>query len=199
MKLEIANEEKLNRTIHNFWENKSAMENSRLFAALNTMPKGAIHHIHTTAANPIDAYLKLTYDDRVYYSMREALFKVYPKHEGVPDGYVKRVTMREFSPTVEQFDKDISNMILLTEEQVKDQDSHGIWKHFQHKFTKVGELGKFLPFFKELTRTALERCIAQNVFIVEYRHISGMLFDENREQIPFMEELRIIREIIDDL
>ena len=26
-----------------------------------------------------DAYLKLTYDDRVYYNAREGLFKVYPK------------------------------------------------------------------------------------------------------------------------
>ena len=64
------------------------MENSDLFKTLNAMPKCAIHHIHTTAAIPIDAYLKLTYDDRVYYNNRENLFKVYPKHEGVLDGYV---------------------------------------------------------------------------------------------------------------
>lgn len=52
------------------------------------MPKGAIHHVHTTAANPINAYLKLTYDDKVYYSQRDRLFKVYPKHTGVADGYL---------------------------------------------------------------------------------------------------------------
>jgi len=57
-------------------------------------------------------------------------------------------------------------------------DSHDIWVHFQQKFTKVGELGKFVPFFKELTRFALEKCIAQNVYVVEYRHISGMLFND---------------------
>lgn len=65
---EIANNEFLNRTIHNYFENKAVMEGSKLFKMLNCMPKGAIHHIHTTAANPIDAYLKLTYDDRIYYS-----------------------------------------------------------------------------------------------------------------------------------
>lgn len=64
----IANNEFLNRTIHNYFENKSIMESSGLFKMLNKMPKGAIHHIHTTAANPIDAYLRLTYDDRTYYS-----------------------------------------------------------------------------------------------------------------------------------
>jgi hypothetical protein len=55
------------------------LQESKLFKALNVMPKGAIHHIHTTAANPIEAYLKLTYDDMVYYSKRDELFKVYPK------------------------------------------------------------------------------------------------------------------------
>lgn len=63
----------------------------------------------------------------------------------------------------------------------------------------MGELGKFAPFFRNMTKIALERCIAQNVFLVEYRHISGMLFDENKNQIPFLEELRLIREIIDEL
>lgn len=80
MREKVANNGELNRTIHDFFENKEVMESSDLFKVLNRMPKGAIHHIHTTAANPIDAYLKLTYDDRVYYNNREKLFKVYPKH-----------------------------------------------------------------------------------------------------------------------
>jgi hypothetical protein len=174
------------------------MESSKLYKALNSMPKGAIHHLHTTAANPVDAYVKLTYDDRVYYSAKERLFKVYPLHEDVPDGYLKCTKIREYSKSKEEFDAKMRNEILLGKHQCEG-DSHDIWKHFQHKFTKVGELGKFYPFFKELTKTALESCIAQNVFIVEYRHISGMIFDENRQQLPFIEEMRIIRSIVDEL
>ena len=45
----------------------------------------------------------------------------------------------------------------------------------------------------------MERCIAQNVYIVEYRHISGMLFDEKKERISFREELEIIRGVVDEL
>jgi len=77
---EVANNEYMNRTIHNYFENKKIMETSKLFKLLNAMPKGGIHHIHTTAAIPIEAYLQATYDDRVYYSERDQLFKVYPKH-----------------------------------------------------------------------------------------------------------------------
>ena len=90
----VANNDKLNRSIHNFFEHKKVMETCDLFNALNSMPKGAIHHLHTTAANPIEAYLKLTYDDRVYYNNKDKLFKVYPLHENVPEGYIKCTTLR---------------------------------------------------------------------------------------------------------
>lgn len=63
----------------------------------------------------------------------------------------------------------------------------------------MGELGKFRPFFKEITKTALQACIDQNVYIVEYRHISGMLFDEDKTPLPFIEELRALREVVDEL
>lgn len=88
MREEVANNEYMNRTIHNYFENKKIMETCKLFKLLNSMPKGGIHHIHTTAAIPIDAYLQATYDERVYYSERDQLFKVYPKHTGVQDGYI---------------------------------------------------------------------------------------------------------------
>ena len=67
------------KTTRNFFENVEYMHGTKVFKVLDAMPKGAIHHIHTTAANPIDAYLKLTYDDRVYFNLRDRLFKVFPK------------------------------------------------------------------------------------------------------------------------
>ena len=45
------------------------------------MPKGAIHHIHTSAAPPVDVYVSLTHDPIVYYNEREKIFKIYPKGE----------------------------------------------------------------------------------------------------------------------
>jgi hypothetical protein len=91
---EIVDEEKMNVCIHNFFENKEFIEKSKIFKVLNMMPKGAIHHLHTSAANPIDAFLKLTYDERVYFCSRDRLFKVFPKHIDVDDGYVKCIDLR---------------------------------------------------------------------------------------------------------
>ena len=73
MGTDLSNSETLDRTIQNYFEQMDTMESSQLFKALNAMPKGAIHHIHKTAANPIDAYLKFTYDDRVYYNQKATL------------------------------------------------------------------------------------------------------------------------------
>lgn len=135
------------------------MENNALFKMLNTMPKGALHHIHTTAANTIDSYVELTYDDRVYFNARDGLFKVYPKHQNVANGYIPTKTLREFATNRENVDKELREKILLMPQEANDLESHDIWKGFQHKFTMVGELGKFVPFFKQLTRKALQSCI----------------------------------------
>lgn len=42
------------------------------------MPKGGLHHLHTTAAPSVDFYIKLTYNEAVYFNEREKLFKVAP-------------------------------------------------------------------------------------------------------------------------
>lgn len=36
------------------------------------------------------------------------------------------------------------------------------------------------------------------MFVIELRHISGMLFDDNRKPIGLLEELKIIQEVIDE-
>jgi len=82
-----------NVVIRDFYENKSRVENSKLFEVLNKMPKGAIHHIHTSAAMPVATYIKLTYEDIVYYNEREGLFKVFPQG-GKQDGYLRCTEMR---------------------------------------------------------------------------------------------------------
>lgn len=40
------------------------------------MPKPAIHHLHMTATVSTDFLLDLTYDNRVYFSEKDNLFKV---------------------------------------------------------------------------------------------------------------------------
>ncbi len=47
------------------------MKNSKLYKVLEQMPKGALHHLHTTAAPTAEFYVSLTYKDFVYFNERE--------------------------------------------------------------------------------------------------------------------------------
>ena len=66
-----------NVVIRDFFGNRKKVEESTLYTVLDKMPKGAVHHIHTSAAPPVDVYLELTRDPIVYYNEREKLFKVF--------------------------------------------------------------------------------------------------------------------------
>ena len=104
--------------------------------------------------------------------------------------------MRNFSKDPLAFDLKLRNEILLTEKQAAGLESHDIWKGFQQKFSLVTELGKFHRFFRTLLMATIESCIKQNVFVVELRHISGMLFDEERKPMTLLQELAIVDECI---
>ena len=55
-------------------------------------------------------------------------------------------------------------------------------------------MGKYKEFFKQILHEILKKCAKQNIFIVELRHIFGMLFDDDRNPVDLEEELRIIEE-----
>lgn len=67
-----------NIVIHDYFENFDKLRNSKIYEILDKMPKGALHHLHTSAAPSADAYVKLTYNDYVYFNEREKVFKVAP-------------------------------------------------------------------------------------------------------------------------
>jgi hypothetical protein len=79
------------------------VRNSKVYEILEKMPKGALHHLHTSAAPSVDMYVKLTYEEYVYFNERERLFKVAPN--GLEeDGFIKCVDMRRFYSSPEAYD-----------------------------------------------------------------------------------------------
>ena len=77
-----------NVTIQDFYKVKSEVEASQLHQVLFAMPKGGLHHVHTTAAPHSDVYIELTYDDATYYNERSGLFKVFTNPAMKEDGFV---------------------------------------------------------------------------------------------------------------
>jgi hypothetical protein len=83
---------------------KPLVEKSKLYEIINKMPKGSIHHLHTSAAPPVEVYLKMTYDDMVYYNERDGIFRVFPIAEDAEEGYVQCNVMRNFSKDPAAYD-----------------------------------------------------------------------------------------------
>lgn len=113
------------------------------------MPKGAIHHIHLTAACPVDFLIELTYDPIVYFNERDGMFKV--SKTGSPGaGFINCNEMRNFKPTAEEFDNYLKNQILLTKEEMSSQESQLVWELFQNKFLLTNDLYNYAPFFERV-------------------------------------------------
>ena len=80
-----------NVTLHDFYAVKDDLMKSQLYDVLGKMPKGGLHHVHTTAAPHVDVFLELTYDPLTYYNEREGLFKVFHDHTDKEDGFMQCV------------------------------------------------------------------------------------------------------------
>jgi hypothetical protein len=58
-------------------------------------------------------------------------------------------------------------------------EDHGIWADFQPKFMLTNHLYNYAAFFKKILHHVTMNYIEEMVTIVEYRHIFGMLFDDD--------------------
>lgn len=180
-----------NVTIHDFYRNCNRLKETQLYKMLDKMPKGGLHHIHTTAAPNVDVYIKLTYDPVTFYNEREGLFKVFPDFKK-EDGYEPCNKLREWFDSPEEYDERLRQQIMLIREEQYGLESHDIWGYFQHKFARVAGLGKYAPFFRILLKASIEDALAQNIDIIEFRHTSGSLFDEQKNKLSVLQELELI-------
>jgi adenosine deaminase CECR1 len=146
-----------NVVLQNFYKVKPVIEAHKLYQVLDSMPKGALHHIHTTASPHVEEYIKLTYDPVVAYNEREGLFKVLLGKEQL-DGYIRCVEVRNFWKDAHLYDDHLRKQILLTEVETEKLESHDVWTKFQPKFARVGDLCKYVKFFKQLLKSTLTAC-----------------------------------------
>ena len=119
-----------NVTIHDFYAVKDKITQTQLYRLLDKMPKGALHHVHTTAAPHVDVFIELTYDPVTYYNEREGLFKVFENVANVQDGFVQCQEMRSFYADPKEYDEILRSQILLTREEQYGLESHDIWGFF---------------------------------------------------------------------
>lgn len=73
-------------------------------------------------------------------------------------------------------------------------EDHGIWSEFQPKFMLTLALYNYKKNFFEILLHVSLRYIKEMVSIVEYRHIFGMVFDDDGP-ISFEDELKIFLDV----
>ena len=112
-----------------YYDKNKKLQASKLFDALKVMPKPAVHHLHLTAAAPLDYLIRLTYNDYVYYNDREQLFKVSKKGINL-EGFQKTTTLRKYWSNSQEFDDYLRDKILLNKNTCACQESHPIWLQF---------------------------------------------------------------------
>lgn len=118
-----------NVVLQDYYDMKPRIEGSDLYRMLDLMPKGALHHLHTTASPCVEEYIKLTYDPVVAYNEREGQFKVLLGKEQL-DGYMKTAEVRNWHKDPAAYDQNLRDMILLTPKETRGLESHDIWKGF---------------------------------------------------------------------
>ena len=119
-----------NVVLHDFFANQKKVESSKLYKVLDSMPKGGLHHIHTSAAPHVDTYIQLTYEDVTHYNEREGLFKVFTEGTHHEDGYVPCNQMRSFYADAKEYDNHLKTHILQTRDETAGMESHEIWQFF---------------------------------------------------------------------
>jgi|LauGreDrversion4_2_1035121.scaffolds.fasta_scaffold556928_1 hypothetical protein len=112
-----------------YYDKYQKLKASPLYEALIQMPKPAVHHLHITAAAPVEYLIELTYKDYVYYNDRAQLFKV--SRLGIKEeGYQKTSLLRKHWGKAEDFDAYLTEKILLSRKDGCCQESHPIWAAF---------------------------------------------------------------------
>jgi len=163
------------------------------------MPKGGVHHLHLTAAAHIDFLIELTYEDYVYFSEREKMFKVSKDNPPLESGYIKCNDLRQFRAKSEELDHYFKEKILLTKEDASSQESEEIWDLFQFKFIMTNDLYNYAPFFERIVMKIFETCVEEHIYICELRHIVGFVFDDQRNSIDLEKEMEIFDRCIKNI
>lgn len=162
-----------------YYKKLPALLSCDLYKLLDVMPKPVVHHIHLTAACPISFLVeKLCYFNHVYFSQKDEMFKV-SKNGCDLEGYVAVNDLRKYWSNSTDFDSYLHNLILLGNDSIKSQESHDIWKYFQPKFMMTMELYNYADFFERILVKVCQGLIESMITVVEWKHIFGMVFDED--------------------
>mmetsp|Transcript_26888 Transcript_26888/g.23737 ORF Transcript_26888/g.23737 Transcript_26888/m.23737 type:complete len:378 (-) Transcript_26888:44-1177(-) len=146
----------------------------------------------------MNTFIGFTYVDYVYYNMETNELKTAPK--GVSDsGFVKCNELRKNWNQETSFDEYLIASLYLQAAEIESQESHEIWKGFQNKFTLNDAVIHYYKFYREALIAYYKQAVSEGVSIIELRHASGILFDDDHKFLSLKEEYDLYQSVIDEI
>uniref|UniRef100_A0A182WK55 Adenosine deaminase n=1 Tax=Anopheles minimus TaxID=112268 RepID=A0A182WK55_9DIPT len=187
-----------------FFEAKSLIETSAVFNALKLMPKGAILHLHNSAAVSSRWVIRnLTYrqeaklcnvEDRYYFTVRT--LNNCPENQTRPI----RDMRKERQKDVVVFDEWLESLInmKLKPSRAGHATIDQLWMDFESCFDAIRGFLQYKPFFEAYHRQLLQEFHNDNVYHIELRTSLSKLFDGDGKEYGPVEVAYILHRIVED-
>lgn len=184
--------------LQDFFGGQEQVKKSSLHDFFKTMPKGGHMHIHIEASVSMETFINFTYNDYVYYNVDKNELLTAPNGEIKP-GFVSCNQLRKEWKQEGLFDDFLVNILLLHSEDIQSRESHEIWKGFQNKFALNDAVIHYYKFYKEGLLAYYKQAVSEGVSIIEIRHTSGIIFDDNHNFLNYTQEFDLYQSVIDEI
>lgn len=181
-----------------FHEGKKQIQDGKLHNFFKEMPKGGHMHVHIEASVSMATFMNFTNEDFVYYNMDKNELRTAPKGLNEP-GFVKCNDLRTSWALNGTFDEYLVNKLLLQPDEIASRESHKIWEGFQFKFMLNDAVIHYYKFYREALMAYYKQAVSEGVSIVEIRHASGLIFDDDHNFLDFKEEFELYKSVIEDI
>lgn len=181
-----------------FYDGQKKIKDGELHNFFKAMPKGGHMHIHIEAAVSMDTFMNFTNADFVYYNMEQNELLTAPNGT-VPAGFERCNDIRQKWDLEGTFDDFLVTKLLLGAEEIASRESHKIWDGFQFKFALNDAIIHYHKFYRDALLAYYRRAVSEGVSIIEIRHASGLLFDDNHNFLNFTQELDLYQSVINEI
>lgn len=175
---------------------KNHIESTELFAIIKKMPKGALLHVHRSAAGSSKWIIEnATYQPDCYIFWDDNESKNikgeigFFKPETTPEGFIKASKLRETNPNLDQ---ELYKLITIGPE---DSSKLDIWLEFSKCFKRISIMMHYKPFYMDYLNDAFERLAKDNIQYVEVRTGIGSLYDFTEKTWKDEDIIKLLLEI----
>uniref|UniRef100_A0A182N9L1 Adenosine deaminase n=1 Tax=Anopheles dirus TaxID=7168 RepID=A0A182N9L1_9DIPT len=188
-----------------FFDAKPLIESSAVFKVLKLMPKGAVLHLHNSAAVSSNWVIKnLTYrqeaklcqlEERYYFTVRSL--------HNCPDNQTRSIhsiRAEQQQNDTDAFDIWLESLINMKMKPTRNRSASidELWLDFESCFDAIKGFLQYKPFFEAYHWQLLHEFHSDNVYHIELRMSFARVFDADGKEYGPVEVAQILHRIVDE-